>query len=219
MILFVDSNDLSRLDLLRKVDAYHSDLLQSMQFIIKDRREILVSLQFNSSEGDMRMKHVWSNSKLYVESMADLVAGFWAKSQPIDLRMVELKRAQMAPKCIAELRTYLERGNWKVAVPGVISPTPETRFDFSLLAEDKKGRKLVAEFINGGDNNFQVITSFYARAMNAGADALSLIAVPTLSPEESSFAEYCNMRVIQANDVSELASNLAQKVERHLGPN
>ena len=119
----------------------------------------------------------------------------------------------MAPRCIAELRTYLERGNWKVSVPGVISPTPEMRFDFSLLAEDQKGRKLVAEFINGGDNNFQIITSFYAKAMNAGADSLSLVAVPQLSPEESSFAEYCSMKVIQANDPSELSYTLNHQLE------
>jgi sugar-specific transcriptional regulator TrmB len=212
MILFVDSNDLDRVDLLRKIDAYHSDLLQNMQFVIKDREEILVSLQFNGSEGNARTKHVWSNSRLYVESMVELVAGFWAKSQPIDSRVTELRRIQMAPRCIAELRNYLEHGNWKVSVPGVISPTPEVRFDFSLLAEDRKGRKLVAEFVNGGDNNFQTLTSFYARAMNAGVDSLSLIAVPALSPEESSFAEYCSMTVIQANDPSELSSNLSQQL-------
>ena len=218
MILFVESNDLNQIDLLRKIDAYHSDLLQNMQFIIKDREEILVSLQVNASEENARMKHVWSNSKIYVESMAELVAGFWAKSQPIESRMTELKRTQMAPRCIAELRSYLERGNWKVAVPGVVSPTPEVRFDFSLLAEDKKGRKLAAEFVNGGDNNFQTITSFYARAMNAGVDSLSLIAVPKLSPEESSFAEYCSMTVIQASDPSELSSNLSQQFEVHHVP-
>jgi hypothetical protein len=184
-----------------------------MQFIIKDRKEILVSLQFNSSEGNLKMKHVWSNSKLYVESMAELVAGFWAKSEPIGPRIAELKRAQMAPRCLAELRSFLERRNWRVAVPGIISPSPELRFDFSLLAEDKKGRKLVAEFINGGDNNFDIITSFYAKAMNAGADSLSLVAVPPMSPKESSFAAYCNMKVIQANDVIELSSNLSQQLE------
>ena len=213
MVLFVDSNDLDRLDLLRKVDAYHSDLLQNMQFIIKDHKEILVSLQFNGSQGNTRTKHVWSNSKLYVESMAELVAGLWAKSQPIDLRLTELKRIQMAPRCLAEVKSYLERANWKVSVPGVVSPTPDSRFDFSLLAEDKKGRKLVAEFVNGGDNNFQTITSFYARAMNAGVDSLSLIAVPSLSPEESSFAEYCSMNVIQAKDSSELSVTLNQQLE------
>jgi hypothetical protein len=145
--------------------------------------------------------------------MGELVAGFWTKSQPIDERIAELKRIQMAPRCIAELRSYLERGNWKVSVPGVVSPTAELRYDFSLLAEDKKGRKLVAEFVNGGDNNFQVITSFYARAMNAGVDSLNLVAVPVLSPEESSFAEYCSMTVIQANDPSELSSNLNQQLQ------
>ncbi|HMK83204.1 MAG TPA: helix-turn-helix domain-containing protein [Candidatus Bathyarchaeia archaeon] len=218
MILFADSNDLNRVDLLRKIDAYHSELLQNMQFIIKDRKEILVSLQMNASDENARMKHVWSNSRLYVESMAELVAGFWSKSQPIDSRITELKRIQMAPRCIAELRDYLERGNWKVTVPGVISPTPEIKFDFSLLAEDKKGRKLVAEFINGGYNNFEVITSFYARAMNAGADSLNLVAVPVLSPEETSFAEYCSMKVIQANDPSELSSTLNQPpVAHHTG--
>jgi hypothetical protein len=210
MILFADSNDLERAELLRNVDAYHSDLLQNMQFIIKDRNEILISLRFNPANGSAKEKHLWSNSKLYVESMAELVAGFWAKSEPIDVRISELNRAQMASKCLAEFRGFLERENWKVAVPGVISPNPDVRFDFELLAEDRKGRRLVAEFINGGDNNFQIITSFYGKAMSAGADTLNLIAVPAMSQEESSFAEYCNMKVIQADSVSELSLNLRQ---------
>ena len=218
MVLFVDSYDLDRLDLLRKMDAYHSDLLQNMQFIIKDRKEILVSLQFNSADGNGRVKHIWSNSKLYVESMAELVAGFWEKSQPIDLRVAELKRVQMAPRCMAELRTYLEKQNSKVAIPGVICPAPEVRFEFSLLAEDRKGRKLVAEFVNGGENNYQVIASFYARAMNAGADSLRLIAVPVLSHDERSFAEYCGMKVIEANDLAELSSSLRQQLGSSNGP-
>ena len=212
MLLYLDSDDLNHIELLRKVDAYHSDLLQNMQFVIKDRREIIVSLRFTASDGSTKTKHVWSNSKLYVESMAELLTGFWAKSESIDLRMASLKRMQMAPRCIAELRNFLERGNWKVTVPGVISPSPQVRFDFSLLAEDKKGRKLVAEFINGGEDNFQTITAFYAKATSAGVDSLSLIAIPGLSTEEASFAEYYNMKVIQANDVSELSSNLGQQL-------
>ena len=211
MILFVDSDDLDRAEFLRKVDAYHSDLLQQMQFIIKDREEILVSLQVNSSDGKMKTKHIWSNSKLYVQSMTDLVSGFWSKGEPVDLRLAHLRNAQIAPKCIAELKGFLERAHWKVSVPGLISTTSEAKFDFGLLAQDEKGRKLVAEFVNGGENNFQAITSFYAKAMNAGADSLNLIAVPALSPEESSFAEYCNMKVIQAKDVSELSSCLRQQ--------
>jgi sugar-specific transcriptional regulator TrmB len=214
MILFIDSDDLTRLELLKRIDAYHSDLLQNMQFIIKDRKEILVSLRLNPSEEGVRMKHIWSNSKLYVESMTQLLTGVWAKSEPIDARVAELKRAQLAAACVTELKDYLERGNWKVLVPGVISPTPEVRFEFGLLAEDKKGRKLAAEFINGGDsNNFQVITSFYGKAMNAGINSLSLISIPAMPVEESSFAEYCNMRVTQANDVSELPSKFSQQWE------
>jgi hypothetical protein len=182
-----------------------------MQFVIKDRKEILVSLQFNSPDGSGKFKHIWSNSKLYVESMVELVTGFWAKSQAIDQRITELKRAEMAPRCMGELRSHLEKENWKVTIPGVICPAPDVRFEFSLVAEDKKARKLVAEFVNGGENNFQVITSFYARAMNAGADSLNLIAIPVLSQDESSFAEYCGMKVIQANDLAELSSNLRQQ--------
>jgi sugar-specific transcriptional regulator TrmB len=212
MILFADSNDLSRQGLLRSIDAYHSDLLQNMQFIIKDRKEILVSLRLSPSEDGVRMKHVWSNSKFYVESMTELLRGVWAKSETIDSRFTELKRTQMATGCIKELKNYLERGNWKVLVPGVISPKPEVRFEFGLLAEDTKGRKLAAEFINGGDsNNFQVITSFYGKAMNAGVESLNLISVPALSIEEASFAEYCNMRVIQANNIDELSSQLSHE--------
>jgi sugar-specific transcriptional regulator TrmB len=214
MILFIDSDDLTRLELLKRIDAYHSDLLQKMQFIIKDRKEILVSLRLNPSEEGVRMKHVWSNSQLYVESMTELLAGVWAKSEAIEARVSELKRVQLAAACVTELKNFLEHGNWKVLVPGVISPTPEVRFEFGLLAEDKKGRKLAAEFINGGDsNNFQVMTSFYGKAMNAGIDSLSLISVPAMSVEESSFAEYCNMRVTQANDVSELSSKFSQQLE------
>ncbi|HUK27681.1 MAG TPA: TrmB family transcriptional regulator sugar-binding domain-containing protein, partial [Candidatus Acidoferrales bacterium] len=209
MILFVDSNDLGRQELLRAIDAYHSDLLQNMQFIIKDRQEILVSLRLAPSDGGVRMKHVWSNSKFYVESMTELLRGVWAKSETIESRITELKRTQMASGCIKELKNHLERGNWKVIVPGIISPKPDVRFEFGLLAEDTKGRKLAAEFINGGDsNNFQVITSFYGKAMNAGVESLNLISVPAMSLEEVNFAEYCNMHVIQANDMDELSSKL-----------
>jgi len=216
MILFVEPTDLSRVELLRNVDAYHSDLLQNMQFIIKDRKEILVSLQLHPTAEGVRMKHVWSNSRLYVESMVELLTGVWAKSEPVDTRVIELKRSQMAAGCITEFKNSLERGNWKVLEPAVISPKPELRFEFSLLAEDKKGRKLVAEFINGGEsNNFQVITSFYGKAMNAGVDSLTLLSVPTMSIEEANFAEYLNMKVVQADDIEELSSKLNEREPVH----
>ena len=209
MILFLDLDDLRRSHLLEKVDAYHSDLLQSMQFVIKDRKEILVTLRLNPSEGGSRMKHVWSNSRLYVESMAELLAGLWTKSEGIEARMSELKRSELARSCIAELKTVLERGNWKIQVPGVISPTPEVRFEFGLLAEDSEGRALVAEFIDGAStHNLELITSFYGKAMNADVDSLYLISIPPMSMQEASFAEYCNMHVIEAERIDELPSKL-----------
>jgi len=212
MILFVDLTDLDRLELLRSVDGYHSDMLQNMQFIIKDRKEILVSLQLRPTTEGVRMKHVWSNSKLYVESMVEMLTGVWAKSEPIEARVTELKRGQMAAGCITELKNHLERGAWKVSVPGIIATKPDLRFDFGLLAEDKKGRKQVAEFMNGGDSsNFQLITSFYGKAMNAGVDLLTLISVPSMSVEEANFAEYLNIKVIQADTIEQLSGKLTDR--------
>ena len=211
MILFADSNDLKHAGLFEKVDAYHTDLLQSMQFVIKDRKEILVSLRLNPAEGNVRTKHVWSNSRLYVESMAELLAGLWNKSAGIDSRLSELKRFEMAQGCIGELRDVLEQGSWRVQMPGIVSPTPDARFEFGLLAEDPKGRKLVAEFVNGDNSsNLELITAFYGKAMNAGVDSLYLIAIPEMSLQEASFAEYCNMHVIQAQNADELPSKLSQ---------
>jgi len=218
MILFLDLDDLKRSHLLEKVDAYHSDLLQSMQFVIKDRKEILVTLRLNPSEGSARMKHVWSNSRLYVESMAELLAGLWTKSEGIEARMSELKRNEMAAGCIAELKSVLERSNWKLQVPGIISPTPEIHFEFGLLGEDAEGRKLVAEFVNGGSShNLELITSFYGKAMNAGVDSLYLISVPPMSPQEASFAQYCNMHLVEAESVQQLTSKLVE-VGKQIAP-
>lgn len=218
MILFVDSDDLKRSDLLEKVDAFHSDLLQSMQFVIKDHKEILVTLRLNRSEGDARMKHVWSNSRFYVESMAELLGGLWGKSEGIETRMSELKRNEMAKVCLAELKSALERSDWKVQAPGIISTTPETRFEFGLLAEDSKGRQLVAEFVNGGsDHNLELMTAFYGKAMNADVDSLCLVSVPLMTIQEASFAEYCNMHVIQTNSIDELPAKLTQ-LNRQITP-
>jgi sugar-specific transcriptional regulator TrmB len=211
MILFLELDDIERSHLLEKVDAYHSDLLQSMQFVIKDRKEILVTLRLNPSEGGARTKHVWSNSRLYVESMAELLEGLWTRSEGIEVRMSELKRNQMAAECIAELKSILERSNWKVQVPGIISPTSEVQFEFGLLAEDAEGRRLVAEFVNGGSSrSLELITSFYGKAMNAGVDSLCLLSVPPLSLQEASFAEYCNMHVVTAESIGELPAKLIE---------
>lgn len=211
MLLFADAEDSKHAELLEKVDAYHSDLLQGMQFVIKDRREILVTLRLNPSESSARTKHIWSNSRLYVESMAESLAGLWRKSEDIGARLTELKRTEMATGCIEELKAALERCNWAVQLPGVISPTPEVRFEFGLVAEGPKGRKLAAEFVNGGNsNNLELITSFYGKAMNAGVDSLWLISVPEMAQQESSFAEYCNMHIIQAQTINELSMKLTQ---------
>jgi sugar-specific transcriptional regulator TrmB len=212
MLLYVDQEDFSkRLQLLDRVDAYHTELLQSMQFVIRDRKEILISLCLKGSGTEKRVRHIWSNSPLYVESMTSLLSDLWNKSAKVDDRIGELRRREMSTIGLAEFKTLLERSNWKVESPATLMSRSGERAEFGLVAQDSKGRKLAADFINGGDErNLAFITSFSGKAIDAEVDALFLLSVPYFSPQESSLARYFNIRLIEAESREGLSSKLSK---------
>jgi HTH-type transcriptional regulator, sugar sensing transcriptional regulator len=208
-LLHVDQEDLENVKLLEGVEACHTELLQSMQFVVKDQSEILITLYLNEADKTTRCKHIWSNSRLYVESMTGLLTDFWQKSVSVANRVDELERLRTATGCLSELKSAIERNNWRVesfnpSASGNGSPT-----QFALLAENAKGTKLAAEFIRAGDErNLEFITSFYGKAVNAGVNALFLVATSTVTPQELSLAQYFNMHTLTAQSKEELGSTL-----------
>jgi len=217
MILHLDYEDLKkRIDLLNKIETYHTDLLQSMQFVIRDQKEILITLYLDGSDGETRVRHLWSNSQLYVNSMMGLLADVWKSGVRVEDRAKELERHETSVRYLSGFRSVLERNHWKVQSPGSITPRPSVSIEFGLLGENPKGSRLAAEFINGSDEHgLEAMTSFYGKAMNAGIDTLVLISVPPLGPRETSFAEYCNMHLVGAEDSDRLTPKLRQLCEEN----
>lgn len=211
LIIYVDHADLpKRRQLSEKMDVYHTDVLQSMQFIIKDRKEILITLYLNESEDHKRCKHIWSNSRLYLDSVTGLLMDVWRRSVEFESRANELKKYEMSANCLSELKSILERSNWRVQMPGQITPRPGVCIEFDLLAEDKRGRRMAAEFIVGGDeHNLEEITSFYGKAMNSEVNSLFLISIPPPNPKETSLAQYYNIHLLEAERREDLTSKLA----------
>jgi sugar-specific transcriptional regulator TrmB len=208
-LLYVDQDNLEKVKLLEGAEICHTELLQSMQFVVKDQTEILITLYLSEAGKTSRCKHIWSNSRLYVESMTGLLMDFWQKSVSVLNRVEELERLKTATDCLSELKSAIERNNWRVesfnpSASGDSSPT-----QFALLAENAKGIKLAAEFIKPGDKrNLEFITSFYGRAVNAGVEELFLLSASTVTPQELSLAEYFNMHTLTAQSKEELVSRL-----------
>jgi sugar-specific transcriptional regulator TrmB len=208
-LLYVDQDNLEKVKLLEGAEICHTELLQSMQFVVKDQTEILITLYLSEAGKTSRCKHIWSNSRLYVESMTGLLTDFWQKSASVLNRVEELERLKTATDCLSELKSAIERTNWRVesfnpSASGDGSPT-----QFALLAENTKGIKLAAEFIKPGDKrNLEFITSFYGRAVNAGVEELFLVSASTVTPQELSLAEYFNMHTLTAQSKEELVSRL-----------
>jgi sugar-specific transcriptional regulator TrmB len=208
-LLYVDQDNLEKVKLLEGAEICHTELLQSMQFVVKDQTEILITLYLSEAGKTSRCKHIWSNSRLYVESMTGLLTDFWQKSASVLNRVEELERLKTATDCLSELKSAIERNNWRVesfnpSASGDGSPT-----QFALLAENTKGIKLAAEFIKPGDKrNLEFITSFYGRAVNAGVEELFLVSASTVTPQELSLAEYFNMHTLTAQSKEELVSRL-----------
>jgi hypothetical protein len=132
--------------------------------------------------------------------------------------MSELRAAQMAKSCLSEFKGVLERCNWKVELLGTIESGDGS--DFGLIAHDEGGRKLAAGFINGGeDRNQAAIASFSGRAMEADVDMLYLISVPVPTSEESTFARYFNIHLIEADSREALSSKFDEiRTELVLSP-
>jgi hypothetical protein len=208
-LLYVDQNNLEKVKLLEGAEICHTELLQSMQFVVKDQSEILITLYLNETDKTSRCKHIWSNSRLYVESMTGLLTDFWQKSVSVANRVDELERLKAATDCLSELKLAIERNNWRVESfdPGASGNGSLTQF--ALLAENPKGIKLAAEFIKAGDErNLEFITSFYGKAVNTGVDALFLVSISTVTPQELSLAQYFNMHTLTAQSKEDLVSKL-----------
>lgn len=210
-LLYADQEDLDRIKSLEGAEIYHTELLQSMQFVVRDQKEILITLYLNQTEGTKSCRHIWSNSRLYVESMTGLLADFWHRSVGLADRVEELERLAMAVDCFSELKSAIERNNWRVTFfdPGVSGKSSCSQFP--LLAENAGGKRLAAEFMRAGEErNLEFITSFYGRAMNAGVDTLCLVSIPPATSKELSLAQYFNIGVLSAQNKEELPTRLKQ---------
>ncbi len=208
-LLHVGQEDLDRVDLLSGAETYHTELLHNMQFVVKDQSEILITLYLSETRNTTRCKHIWTNSRLYVESMTGLLKDFWHKSVTLANRVDELERLRMAVDCLSELKSAIERSNWRVEFFDPSASGKELGSQFALLAENAKGAKLAAEFIRAGDErNLEFMTSFYGKAVNAGVDRLCLVSIPPATSKELSLAQYFNMYILSAHSKEELGSKL-----------
>jgi sugar-specific transcriptional regulator TrmB len=198
-------------NLLQSVDAYHSDVMRAMQFIIKDKQEALVTLRLNSKK-EIRLKHVWSNSNLYVESMSELQADIARTCVAIDERRNELTKKKLGEECLSDLRSILEHNGWMVKVPGHINQDG-TDVEFGLIAQSRDGETLAADFTLGGEDKnrecLSTITSLYGKAMTCGADVTCLICLPSPAVEDVTLADYLGVRIVGAENREELSAKLS----------
>jgi sugar-specific transcriptional regulator TrmB len=208
-LLYVDAEDLEQVKLLGGAETHHTELLQSMQFVVKDQSEILITLYLNETENALRCKHIWSNSRLYVESMTGLLTDLWHRSVDVANRIDELERLKMTSDCLSKLKSVIERNNWTVESFDPSASGKGLGSQFPLLAENTKGVKLAAEFMRSGDErNLELITSFYGKAVNAGVDKLFLVSTSPVTSKELSLAQYFNMYTLDARSIEELGYRL-----------
>lgn len=208
-LMYVDQEDLEEVKLLEGAETCHTELLQSMQFVVKDQSEILITLYLNETENTVRCKHIWSNSRLFVESMTGLLTDFWHRSVSVVNRIDELERLKMTADCLSELKSAVERNNWRVETFDPSTSGKGLGSQFPLLAENAKGVKLAAEFLRAGDErNLELITSFYGKGVNAGVDKLFLVSISPVTSKELSLAQYFNMYTVEAQSREELGSKL-----------
>lgn len=214
--LCIESSDLQKLEKLAgQIDVYHTDKLQNVQFVIVDRKEILLTLYLGGSEKSARRKHVWSNSRTWLEFVTSFMTDIWQKSLMADTRINELRERGTAMKWLSEVKSVLEQFDWDVHVPGRVTSKKGEKFEFGLLAEDDRGNKIAVEFIAGGnDGNLETITSFYGKAMQCDAKALFLVSVPPAKLEERSLAQYYNIRILEGKNRQEVSSQISEIGER-----
>lgn len=214
--LYIDNSDLPKLEKLAgQIDTYHTDKLRNVQFVIVDRKEILLTSYLGGPDKSARRRHIWSNSKTWLEFVTSFMTDIWEKSLAADARIIELKERGMAMKWLSEARSILEEFKWDVHMPGRVTTKKGEAFEFGLLAEDDHGNKIAIEFIAGeNDRNLETITSFYGKAMQCDANALYLISVPPTRLEERSLAQYYNIRLLEGKNRDEIVSQISEIGER-----
>lgn len=210
--MHINSSDLPKLEEnLSKADTYHTEKLENMQFLIVDRKEILVTLYLNEPRRERKCKHIWSNSGTYVDLIMNFAKDIWSKSIPFGEKIRELRRLETSRIWLSEVGSELERLNWKVHTPGHVSSKEGEVFEFSLMAEGDSGKRVAVEFIAGGNgDNLGTIASLYGKAISCGVKSLYLVFTSPVKPEEASFAEYCNIRLLEATTREKVASQIAR---------
>lgn len=217
--LYIDRSDLPKLEkLATQIDIYHTDKLQNVQLVVVDRKEVLLTSYLGGSEKSARRKHVWSNSRTWLEFVTSFMTDIWQKSLMASTRINELKDHETATKWLLEVKSIFERLDWDVHVPGRATSMKGREFEFGLLAEDDHGNKIAVEFIAGGnDRNLETITSFYGKAMQCDVRVLYLISVPPAKPEEHSLAQYYNVPILEGRSRQEVLSQISE-IGEHICP-
>ncbi len=203
LVLSIDAADLTVLEKLgEKIEAHHTDILQNMQFVVVDKREILLTLYFGEPGDDRRCKYIWSNSQTYLESIMGFVEEVWKRSTPSSERVRDVERNEISKHYMTETRSILERSGWTVHTPGLISCKAGEVLEFGLVAENPSGMKLAAEFIMGGsEQNLAIIASLYGKGINCGIDDLYLIAHPPVGINELKLAQYYNITLVETKSL------------------
>jgi hypothetical protein len=183
----------------------------AMLFVIRDKQEALITLRLGS-KNEVRFKHVWSNSRFYVEFMSEIQGDLLMKAVSLDERRIELTRKRIGEECLSDFRSVLEHNGWAVQTPGH-PKAGETNLEFALTAQTGDGRTLVAEFTQGDDGDQQqclsTITSLYGRALNSELGTLCLLCMPSPTAEDAALAEYFGIRMIGAENREELSAKLS----------
>jgi hypothetical protein len=204
--------DLGNLPEIRRIlglaQVMHNPSAANLQLFIVDGREILLNIPYLEAIGHA----IWSNMKVYVDTMTQVFEDYWRESVPAKEILAKFSTQKVLIAGLELSEKSLKAAGWIVDVPGELVGKSGKSRSFSMVAKraDPPFGPLVLDLLTEEDA-LGPIVSLNAKARDLEPVLKLLASTRPLYKEEVRLADLYGIKPIYAIEAEELVANIVKE--------
>ena len=195
------------------VQVKHIDPPLKTEFLVVDRREILLSFSLEEA-GDFR-RYLWSNIKNHSEFMASVFEEFWTRGLSATLKLEELKAWKSFEENLEALRPILESRGWILETSGEVIGKSGTlhKFDLIIMKTGNSNKIVIGDFLANPNEAIKTIMAMRMKSLDVKPlNQVLFTSGVTLNKEERELAKFYKIRVLKAENLKINGLALLKKI-------
>lgn len=216
VLTFINEENLSEAEELSNyVQLKHIEPGLSIQFLVTDRKECLMSFLPLGQTDIMFRQNLWSNFTSHSSFMAEVFTEFWSRAVDADYRFKELKFHQTVRELPDILKEATEKCEWRLELPGRLKGKSglSQEFGFVIRKASEPTRTVVGDFLREDLSAMASVIALQVKALDVEAYKKLLVCFPeVLADKVRSLVDSYHIDVVSGNDAEELSLKIVEKL-------